>query len=170
MTAPLRLGFATPPAHRWFAAPRAGTDVCLAILLMGAGCAPNTSPATVEGVLRLHGKPLDDCLVTFLPEPRPGVGSSHAVGVTDRHGHFRLRDAEQHDGAVVGWHRVTVEDLLVSQGVHRRDHGTLDADATETASPPTRHSRVPPEYASLTRTPLRREVKPGQQLIDLNLP
>jgi len=65
---------------------------------------------------------------------------------------------------------VTIRDLSASSGLHRRDHGTADLAVDETAPPPrARPSRVPPRYASANDTPLREEIKPGHQVIDLEV-
>lgn len=144
---------------------------CLAIALTPLlGCGRNSPPATVEGNLRLNGKPLDNCLVTFLPEPGQGTKGSHSAGVTDRRGAYRLRFDNQQEGAAVGRHRVTVQDLSASTGVVRRDHGTMDEHTNEsTPPPPVRRSRVPEQYMSPRDTPLRKEVKAGHQVVEVDI-
>jgi len=154
----------------WNIGPTARAAACLGLALaLCSGCGRDAPPATVEGTVRLGGRPLDNCLVTFLPEPGQGTDSPHSAGLTDEHGRFRLRRADQQDGVATGWHRVTVLDRSVSTGVRRRDHGTLDVAVEESTPPPVRHSRVAPRYASATETPLRKEVKPGHQVIDVDL-
>jgi hypothetical protein len=139
-------------------------------LTMLFGCGRDSPPATVEGTLRLGGKPLDNCLVTFLPEPGQESNGPHSTALTDQQGSYRLRCDNQQDGAAIGWHRVTVQDLSVSTGVRRRDHGTVDAEMTEDAPPPpVRRSRVPEGYMSPATTPLRKEVEQGHQVIDLEI-
>jgi len=124
----------------------------------------------VEGTLRLKGQPLDNCLVSFFPESGQAAAWACSTGLTDGQGHFRLRGSQQQDGAAVGRHRVTIQDLSVSQGVHRRDHGTVDQDEPEEKSAtPLRRSRVPAAYLSLTTTPLSQEVNPGHQAIELDI-
>jgi len=144
---------------------------CLAAALIPLfGCGRDSPPATVEGTLRRNGKPLDNCLITFLPEPGPEPRGPHATGLTDRHGAYRLRFDNQQEGAAVGRHRVMVQDLSMSTGVLRRDNGSVDADVKEDSPPPpVRPSRVPQQYASPTDTLLRQEVKPGHQVIDLEI-
>jgi hypothetical protein len=139
-------------------------------LPMFLGCGQDAPSATVEGTLRMNGKPLDNCLITFLPEPGQEMTGPHSTGLTDQRGYYRLRFDDQREGATVGWHRVTVHDLSVSTGVRRRDHGTVDEKMDETAPPPpVRRSRVPPRYSSPKDTPLRKEAKPGRQVIDLDI-
>ena len=117
----------------------------------------------------MNGKPLDNCLITFLPEPGQETTGSHSTGLTDRDGHYRLRLDDQREGASLGWHRVTVQDLSVSTGVLRRDHGTIDDETHEATPPPVRRSRVPARYSLPKDTPLREETKPGRQVIDLDV-
>jgi hypothetical protein len=135
------------------------------------GCGRNAPPATVEGTLRRGSNPLDNCLVVFLPEARDGARTWRFVGLTDAQGRYRLQGEDRREGAKVGFHRITIEDLSVSTGVRRRDHGQVDAeDAPDTQVPPAvRRSRVPEQYTSATRTPLRREIQPGHQVIDLEI-
>jgi len=153
--------------HVQCAALRAWFVLALTMLL---GCGQEAPPATVEGTLRMNGKPLDNCLITFLPEPGQEAAGPHSTGLTDQRGYYRLRLDDQREGASVGWHRVTVEDLSVSTGVRRRDHGTVDEQTDETTPPPpVRHSRVPARYNSPKDTPLRKEVKPGRQVVDLDV-
>lgn len=151
-------------------ADRAGRLLALTILLAVLGCGQDPPPATVEGTLRLAGKPLDNCLVTFLPEPGQETARTHSTGLTDERGIFRLRWDDQREGVAVGRHRVTVQDLSASNGVVRRDHGTVDAETTEDSPPPpVRRSRVPNTYRSPATTPLRKEIKPGHQVVDLDI-
>lgn len=142
----------------------------IAVLAMLCGCGRHSLPATVEGTLRLRGKPLDNCLVVFLPESVNEAQSARFSGVTDEQGRYRLRSDDLRDGADAGSHRVIVEDLSVATGVHRRDHGEVDAEHPEVVPRlPTRRCRVPEMYSSTARTPLRRGVVPGHQVIDLEL-
>ena len=134
------------------------------------GCGQDAAPATVEGTLRLHGRPLDNCLITFFPESAQDPKLPRSTGLTDRQGFYRLRFDNQQAGTAIGWQRVTVQDLSVSTGVHRRDHGTVDVAMEKTAPPPpVRRSRVTQRFMSPEDTPLRQEVKPGHQVIDFDI-
>jgi len=153
--------------HVQYAALQAWLILALTMLL---GCGQDAPRATVEGTLRVNGEPLDNCLITFLPEPGQEVTGPHSTGLTDERGYYRLRLDDQREGASVGRHRVTVQDLLVSTGVRRRDHGAVDREMDETMPPPPmRRSRVSARYNSPEETPLREEVKPGRQVIDLDI-
>ncbi len=147
----------------------AGASVLALAATWLSGCGPEPPPATVEGTLRRGGKPLDNCLVTFFPEPGQETRWPHSTGLTDQRGAYRLHGGNGQEGAGVGRHRVTVQDLSVSTGVRRRDHGTVDAEADDSPPPPVRRSRVAERYLSATDTPLRVEIKPGHQTIDLEI-
>ncbi len=137
-------------------------------LCLASGCGQSPPPATVEGTLRLNGEPLDNCLITFLPEPDQEPVRPHSTGVTDRRGYYRLRLADQREGASVGRHRVIVQDLSVSMGVRRRDHGTVD-QKTDQAVLKARPSRVPARHRTPATTPLKQETSPGPQVIGLDV-
>ncbi|NLS94994.1 MAG: hypothetical protein GXX96_22790 [Planctomycetaceae bacterium] len=135
-----------------------------------AGCGRSEPQATVEGTLKLNDRPLDNCLVTFFPEAGSGDEVAHSTGLTDEQGRYRLRHVDQREGAAVGSHRVTVQDLSVSSGIRRRDHGTVDMEEDPGEPPPrVRRSRVRESYGSPASTPLRVDVKPGCQTIDLKV-
>ena len=76
MTAPPQLAAPDRPALA-FRRPSIATILrafCLVIAVAATlGCGRDSPPATVEGTLRLNGTPLDNCLVTFLPEPGQGA-------------------------------------------------------------------------------------------------
>ncbi|MGD9128763.1 MAG: hypothetical protein PVH19_15410 [Planctomycetia bacterium] len=134
------------------------------------GCGLPDPPATVEGTLQLNGKPLDNCLVTFFPEPDATTEHfSYASGVTDKHGVYRLQTDTQQDGAAVGWHRVTVQDLSASSGIPRQDHGSAEIERQKAAATPARPSRTRRCYLSTQTTPLRKELKSGHQTLNLDL-
>ncbi|MBM4094448.1 MAG: hypothetical protein FJ276_34355 [Planctomycetes bacterium] len=154
---------------------RACSRLCLVWLAVAvaacSSCGTPKPPATVEGTLRHNGVPLDNCLIGFFPEQGSSGKWGHAAGLTDQQGRFRLHNSQQQEGLDVGTHRVTIQDMSVSTGVQRRDHGTVDqGELEERARTAVRHSRVPLEYSSLAGTSLKKEVRPGHQVIDLELP
>lgn len=170
-----RCGNAACPSSRWLAeclgrSRRAGylaASLASLVALVG-GCGEPSPPATAEGTLRMQGEPLDNCLITFLPEPGQVDAGPHATGVTDENGHYRLRLPDQREGVSIGWHRVMIEDLSVTTGVPRRDHGSVGGKVTEGAKE-SRDSRVPARYSSPADTPLKKEVKPGPHVIDFDI-
>jgi len=111
----------------------------LAAALIGCGRPP--LPAAVEGTLRLNGRPLENCLVIFLPEPGQAAEGRRFVGLTDANGHYRLRCDDQQEGVGVGWHRIVLQDMSVSTGVVRQDHGTVAVEAAPPRPPDARGCR-----------------------------
>ena len=150
--------------------PRRALVGLLLLMPFGTGCADKPLPATVEGTLQMKGKPLDNCLVTFFPESPTDEGAAlHSTALTDAKGTFILHSADQREGASLGRHRVTVQDMSVSTGVRRRDHGTIDMEEDDQPPPPVRRSRISKRYLSIESTPLRVEITPGHQTIELEV-
>jgi hypothetical protein len=117
--------------------------------------------AQVAGVVMLDGKPMPEALVEFLPDSDKGTHGPVSAGITDEEGRFRLLSHDKRDGAVVGNHRVLVQDARsIPQAV---------SEATPVKPPPPKPSRIPTTYASVANTPLREEVKPGTQTITLEV-
>lgn len=113
----------------------------------------------VQGAVTLDGRPLGTVEVAFLPDPNLGTRGATANCYTDDQGRYTLRtEKENRDGAVVGHHRVVINDIaaLPGPGVSPRANGQSQ-------------NRVPPDYSDPFRTPLRAEVRPGQQTINLEL-
>jgi len=122
-----------------------------------AGCAGQAQLGEVEGTVRIKGKPLANVQVEFLPE---GNGP-RSIGATDEQGRYVLTCADQRKGALVGRHRVVVLDLKVYEqilGKGGRDNET-----------PAKASRVPMRYTEAGRTPLKKEVQAGTNVIDLEV-
>lgn len=131
------------------------------LALIAAGCGSGAKVAEVSGVVMLDGKPMPDALVEFLPDPEKGTHGPVSSATTDQSGHFRLVAHGHHDGAVVGSHRVLVQDARsIPQAV---------TDYAKVKPPPVLPSRIGNEYATAASTPLRQEVKAGSQTITLEL-
>jgi hypothetical protein len=131
------------------------------VLLTATACNSNPQLAEVSGVVTLNGKPMPEALVEFLPDPAKGTHGPRASGTTDGEGRFRLvRDNEQ-DGAVVGFHRVLIQDARTFPPPRNRWTG-----GKLPVMPP---SRISGRYANASDTPLRQEVKVGPQTITLEL-
>lgn len=150
--------FLTIPNAMRRPSPRAAALLFASLLV--AGCSGEKIPefGQVEGVLKAAGKPLKGMIVTFMPDPLQGNDNPfNSTAETDDQGKYRLTYAfkgVQGPGAAVGWHRVIVIDTRyasIPQGQ---------------ALPPRLFSAA---YSSVTTTPLKFEVKAGQQTIDLDL-
>ena len=134
-------------------------NVALLILLTlsAIGCRqPEYEVAEVDGTLTLQGQPGHKVHIEFVPDT--GFKGPSASADTDAQGHFTLhlmlRDGSAPPGAVVGHHRVTLSDLQLSES------------ATGRGVP----MRFGPQYALVGTTPVKHEVKPGRQTIQLKAP
>jgi hypothetical protein len=129
-------------------------------LLAGSlGCGASAPRGDVEGTVRRQGKPLANVLVSFVPDVDAQTTGVRAAGVTDADGRYRLRGEDRQPGVGVGNFRVVIEDLNVN-ALPRSPDGTL------LQQPPVRFD---PRYGSPLKTPLRKQVQPGNQVIDLDL-
>ena len=80
-------------------------------LLALTACISQPPLVEVTGVVLLDGKPMPDALVQFLPDPDQGTRGPRGSGVTDADGRFKLVCDNERAGAVVGVHRVLVQDV-----------------------------------------------------------
>ncbi len=125
---------------------------CIALAVVG--CAEPLEFGQVRGTVSLNGKPLDEVRVMFLPDPLAGNKGSHSECVSNGDGKYEqvyAQDAEI-KGALVGWHRVVVEDI-----------------AAENSRDRYRKIRINASFSSSAQTPLKFEVVPGEQTFDLEL-
>jgi len=148
------IGRRTRPGVSWY-----WTPLVTMVAMLAVGCARQVSLAEVEGTVYLDGNPLDNVLVCFLPDPAKGTAGPRSVAATDAQGHYRLRCDDRGEGAVIGWHRVVVEDL--APYVAPRDEKTSPGQ--------TAPSRVPSAYTTSANTPLSIEIKPDRQTVNLDL-
>ena len=128
-----------------------------------AGCSGGPRLAEVTGTVRLNGVPLANIMVEFNPDALSGVRST---ATTDENGRYELVCDDQRPGALVGPHRVVLHDLAIYGGkfLGRR----LEQVGTK-GGPTLKPSRIPNQYGSTGHTPLKKEVKPEPQTIDLEV-
>ena len=131
------------------------------VFLTGTACNSNPQFVEVSGVVKLNGKPMPEALVEFLPDPAQGTHGPRASGTTDGEGRFRLARDDEQDGAVVGFHRVLIQDARTFPPARNRWSG-----GKLPVMPP---SRISARYANASDTPLRQEVKTGQPTIILEI-
>jgi hypothetical protein len=115
--------------------------------------------AQVTAVVRIDGQPLSNVLVTFVPLNTDDAASRRSMGVSDDKGRVKLVAESREPGAVVGKHRVIVEDLEILNAPRSDDGTVIERPA----------SRFPTHYGDLARSPLVVEVEPGSQDVELAL-
>ncbi len=107
--------------------------IILGSVLAAWGCGSGSQIVPVSGQVKLDGEPLADAHVTFRrpdsKEPYPGPASH---GKTDADGRFTLHTVDDHNGAVVGPHKVRVSLPVQAPG--------KGADARPTEKLPARYS------------------------------
>lgn len=142
---------------------------CLSLVVLLSGCTGSPAESKLSGVLTWEGEPLDNCLLTFLPQQTTSIAAASAV--TDAQGRYELRTNDEYRrGIPVGDYIVTVQDLSVSTGVVRRDRGTIEDSIPAEPPQPPRPSRVPSRYADASQTKLRVNAQSGAQVFEINLP
>lgn len=131
----------------------------IALSVLIPGCRKKSPEfGQVTGVVKINGQPHGRLLVRFMPDPEKGnKWPINATGKSDEQGKYSLvyaYDGKEGAGAPVGWHRVLIEDPSLS----RVPQGQ--------APPP---QLIPPAYNGPATTPLLKEVKSGDQTIDLEV-
>jgi hypothetical protein len=139
----------------------------------------------VEGRVLLDGKPLKNVQVTFIPDTSAKTFGPSSTAVTDEEGHYRLvcEERARRPGAIVGAHRITLIDLDATasssaghkpgganpesqeKGKSILPFGMDKSSNTKGKAKP----RLAAEYIDLAKTPLKRQVQPGSQTIDLEV-
>lgn len=127
--------------------------VFLSIMAGCGGGANQLETAPVTGKVLFKGKPLTGGTIMFHPKKE----GNPATGEIRSDGSYTLTTYRAHDGAVLGEHVVTI----------------LPAGA-EGAPPPlpgaeAEQSGIPERYTDAKTSPLRAEVKPGENIKDFPL-
>jgi len=123
------------------------------------GCGASLEYGQVTGTVTANKQPLANVLVTFVPEGDRSQKLPRSMGTTDAAGRFQLQAENLQAGVVVGKHKVIVEDLAIYDAPRSEDGTLLE-------HPPV---RFPANFSDLLRSPLSREVQPGEQTIELKL-
>ena len=134
--------------------------VLIALVAM-ASCESRPAFAEVSGVVLLDGQPMPEALVVFLPDPEQGTNGPRCSGITDAQGRFKLVRDDTGVGAVVGFHRVLVQDMRTFPPPREKHVG-----GKPPVMPPSRLSR---RYENSGSTPLRQQVKAETQSITLEV-
>jgi len=140
-----------------------------ACLAAGCGAKP-VEVAPVMGKLTLNGKPLGKHRVEFVPEEPTGDRFLRSIAETDDKGQFTLMCDNGQPGAVVGWHKVVIAPIRF------RGRAEEYPFAADNPNQPRRSTAgdVPTAgklalYSSPGSTPERREVKAGDNVIEIAL-
>lgn len=134
--------------------------IILLSLLPILGCAREKLPefGQVAGTVTAKGKPVKGVAITFMPDPSQSNELPYnASGQTDAQGKYQLRyslKGHEGEGAALGWNRAIAVD-------------TRYAGIPQGQPPPPRI--FSPSYGSITNSPLKFEVKPGQNTFDIEL-
>jgi hypothetical protein len=145
----------------------------LPALFLSSGCGTSAAPvAEVSGVVTKNGQPLADISVQFEPDPEKGTFGPISAGTTDESGHYEATCIDERPGAVVGWNRVVLKDMMPRPRrairVGRDEEDTPEAQKVSKGAR-TAPSRVPDKYTSSAHTPLIVEVKPEKQEMNFDL-
>jgi hypothetical protein len=132
--------------------------ICVALGLAGCKGGPKVEFGTVQGTVRVNGHPQRGVMVQFSPDGDKGnVVPVIANGTSDDQGKYTLKYSyrgKKGDGAPVGSHRVALTDTTVG--------------VTPQGQEP-KPSAIPMDYGIPAKTPLVKEVKPGDNTIDLDV-
>lgn len=104
----------------------------------------------------IGGEPLDEVKVSFIPDVAKGTEGYSSSAYTDQSGAFELAYGRMADrpGAVIGWHRVAIQD---TKSENFRGEG----------SPPP--IRIPSMIRKSGSTPIKIEILPGDQTVDIDI-
>src|SRR5262249_26583690 len=99
---------------------RFATMLWMLAVTIVSGCGKPYQIAEVDGVLVAKGKPAHKVRIQFIPDIDKGAKGPPSSAETDANGKFTLQYAEpggnlSQPGAVVGWHRVVLSDLQLSE-------------------------------------------------------
>jgi hypothetical protein len=137
-------------------APYLGPAILTAALLLHCGCSVGPEFGKVAGKVVIPGHTADRLRIEFHPDATAGTTGPSSSGETDDQGNFQLScatDSGVKEGAIVGQHRVVLQDLRLAES------------ETGRGIP----QRIRREHAAVLSTPLVVEVKPGEQEIVLDL-
>jgi hypothetical protein len=120
----------------------------------------------VQGTVTLNGKPLPKASVTFVPQLDHFGAESNSTAVTDENGRFTLTCAyNDQPGAIVGKHVVLVTESPLPDDLRNvRDARAIDRHRANLGNRP-----IPPQYSSVSQSPLQIEIKKGQESVTIEL-
>lgn len=125
-------------------------------LLFVAGCSRGGPKlAKVTGTVLYEGQPLSGATVTFVPDGSKGTKGRMAIGATGADGRFSLQSFASSDGALVGFHGVSIAAMdSVPEDQPPQPNGLPGP------TPPLK-SRIPARYNDPATSGFSAEVKAG---------
>ncbi|WP_425619303.1 hypothetical protein NA78x_003041 [Anatilimnocola sp. NA78] len=129
----------------------------LLILTSCLGCSSGPEFGQVNGQLIVNGEPAAEVRVEFHPDAALGTKGPSSSGQTDAEGRFKLfyvLGEQTGEGAVVGQHRVVIQDQRMGKSETGRGVAI----------------RFGPEYAAILSTPLTTTIQAGEQTLTLKVP
>lgn len=129
------------------------------------GCGQGPELVEVTGRLHIAGTPLANVRIEFLPEAATASDRDLPAsnGVTDDEGRFRLATHEGMAGAIVGEHRVILNDLAAA-GTATNKEQEDQVIATPLPAP-----RFSGDFRIAAKTPLRATITGSQPSIEIDL-
>jgi hypothetical protein len=121
------------------------------------GCPSGPEFGKVSGQVKAKGKAAAKVRVEFHPDATKGAQGPSSIAETDEEGRFTLSYATSNrngQGAVVGWHKVVLQDLRLAESETGKGIEV----------------RFGPEYGTVLTTPLELEVKSGEQTLTIEVP
>lgn len=136
----------------------------ICILLTGCGEKIKDAPktGTVTGVVTLEGNPVAGATVEFFPDNEKSTRGPQSTGITDETGNYELTTSGNVQGAVVGFHKVTVN-------CPPPPGQSSTSDGSAPPKPPGEPCKVPAIFNRVDTSKLAFEVKMGPNQIDLDL-
>ena len=139
-----------------------------AVLLCLGGCSGSSQLGDVEGTVTLQGQPLANVRVEYFPDRKHQSHGIRSCAMTDEKGHYVLQCDDGRAGAAVGAHLVVI---TFDESWQSRDDDPRNPGTARRRPPPKSQTNpaIPARYTAAVTTPLKPEVKPGLQTIDLTL-
>jgi hypothetical protein len=131
-----------------------------------SGCGGTPAIVPVKGTLLLNGQPLPKATVQFVPQRSDLSAEFTSTAVTDDKGEFTLTCGyKDRPGAAVGQHTVVITESGIPEELRNsRDYRDIQRYQAKLANRP-----IPPQYGSVLQSPLKIEIKEGQEEVKLEL-
>ena len=142
--------------------------ICIFLPLFTVACSGGPVIAPVKGKITYKGKTNDTGIIMFNSDNGPA-----AVGNIQKDGSYVLTTTRKNDGAVVGFHTVTIQATSVGAGT-MEEPKSLEDEIKQSRSgkilvPGKVTFLVPEKYATTVTSSLKAEVKNQENMIDFDL-